>query len=76
MVNIFIMNFFLNSSFALEQSNGVLYCTIPSSFHLAYLFAVFHEKQSNKCIESYSLSPPTLEQIFVRLTEEVEETLV
>jgi len=54
----------------------MLYCTIPLAFKLAYLFDLFHRKKSERIIETFSLTQTTLEQIFVHLTEDIEETLV
>ena len=70
----------------LEQHNGVLYCNVPVSslinraqngtrhYNLADVFKFFNDKREQNKIESYSITQTTLEQIFVRLAGQDQET--
>ena len=70
----------------LEQHNGMLYCTVPFSasdisrrvksgrfMSLSRVFEWFNTKKEEKCIESYSLTQTTLEQIFVQVAGDDED---
>lgn len=69
------------SSFLGEQ-NEMLFCSIPfanartsnNSMTLARIFQVLNRKKEEKLIETYSLTQTTLEQIFVQLAGEDEES--
>ena len=71
----------------LEQHNGMLYCNVPiesstdhqqksttSQYNLAHVFKFFNDKKDQNEIESYSITQTTLEQIFVRLAGQDQET--
>jgi hypothetical protein len=70
----------------LEQHNGMLYCNVPISsltdrqqsetrqYNLADVFKFFNDKREQNKIESYSITQTTLEQIFVRLAGQDQET--
>lgn len=71
----------------LEQHNGMLYCNVPiassvdsqqksttSPYNLAHVFKFFNDKKDQNEIESYSITQTTLEQIFVRLAGQDQET--
>jgi hypothetical protein len=64
----------------------MFYCTVPissttnsqntstPSYNLAHAFEFFNDKKQKNEIESYSLTQTTLEQIFVRLAGQDEQT--
>lgn len=65
----------------------MLYCNVPLSspsidrqqstklqYNLADVFRYFNDKKERNEIESYSITQTTLEQIFVRLAGQDEET--
>ncbi len=64
----------------------MLYCNVPISsltnyqnnttlsYDLAHVFKFFNDKKQQNEIESYSITQTTLEQIFVRLAGQDQET--
>ena len=70
-----------------DQHNEVLFCNVPftamtsrersansRSFNLAHVFQTLNERKERTVIESYSVTQTTLEQIFVQLAGEDEDT--
>jgi hypothetical protein len=65
----------------------MLYCTVPMSsltidqssttlsYNLAHVFKFFNDKKEQNKIESYSITQTTLEQIFIRLAGQDQETI-
>jgi hypothetical protein len=65
----------------------MLYCNVPISsltdrqqsttlqYNLADVFKFFNKKRDHNEIESYSITQTTLEQIFVRLAGQDQETI-
>ncbi|CAF4304068.1 unnamed protein product [Rotaria sp. Silwood2] len=71
-----------------DQHNEVLFCNVPFSYsssdegnptkvpyNLARVFEILNRRKEQNLIESYSVTQTTLEQIFVQLAGEDEETL-
>jgi ABC-type uncharacterized transport system ATPase subunit len=69
------------------QHNEMLFCNVPFSsmtsnegnqtnvpFNLARVFEILNARKEQKMIESYSVTQTTLEQIFVQLAGEDEDT--
>ena len=69
------------------QHNEVLFCNVPfsamtsndrsstgRSFNLAHVFQTLNARKERRVIESYSVTQTTLEQIFVQIAGEDEDT--
>ena len=52
----------------------MLFCSVPFSTGLSHVFGVLNAKKEEKLIETYSVTQTSLEQIFVQLAGEDEET--
>jgi len=70
-----------------DQHNEMLFCNVPFlsttsdgenqtnlPFNLARVFEILNTRKEQKMIESYSVTQTTLEQIFVQLAGEDEDT--
>lgn len=68
----------------IDQHNEMLFCNVPytsnatnqtsSPFNLGRVFEILNSRKEQKMIESYSVTQTTLEQIFVQLAGEDEDT--
>ena len=57
-----------------DEQNEMLFCSVPFSAGLSRVFGVLNAKKEEKLIETYSVTQTSLEQIFVQLAGEDEET--
>ena len=63
----------------IDEQNEMLFCSVPfgsdsSSSGLSRVFGVLNAKKEEKLIETYSVAQASLEQIFIQLAGEDEET--
>lgn len=75
-------NFCPDQSLFTGEQNEMLFCNVPfartgqssGSMSLSHIFQVLNRKKEEQLIETYSLTQTTLEQIFVQLAGEDEES--